>query len=300
MACGGLENPRLLLNMLDGGPLGDPSASRHLGRYFQEHPYATISTIAPNAAGAAYLRLSATYVPDADGRGNWRPFVPVPVAVQQEQEINAASLRFYGPPSALQQYVPQAVRESLLATSYALARNIDEIAYELLRTRLGLRSDNDPGSHFTVYTEVEQAPKSANVVTLSDARDRLGLRTLRLDWRVTADEAKTARVAAQELGRFLAQRRMGRLNVAAWLAADAEPENAADWGFSAHHIGTTRMADGPGYGAVDANLKYFGVDNLYVAGSSVFPSSGYANPTLTITALSYRLAEHIIETLRTA
>jgi choline dehydrogenase-like flavoprotein len=60
-----------------------------------------------------------------------------------------------------------------------------------------------------------------------------------------------------------------------------------------HHMGTTRMSDSPATGVVDADCRVFGVDNLYVAGSSVFPTVGYANPTLTIVALALRLAEHL-------
>jgi choline dehydrogenase-like flavoprotein len=65
---------------------------------------------------------------------------------------------------------------------------------------------------------------------------------------------------------------------------------------TAHHImGTTRMNGDPKKGVVDANCKVYGVSNLYVAGSSVFTTGGYANPTLTILALSLRLADHLNE-----
>ena len=62
---------------------------------------------------------------------------------------------------------------------------------------------------------------------------------------------------------------------------------------SYHHIGTTRMATNPRHGVVDANCRVHGTANLYVAGSSVFPTAGNANPTLTIVALAIRLAEHL-------
>jgi choline dehydrogenase-like flavoprotein len=66
-----------------------------------------------------------------------------------------------------------------------------------------------------------------------------------------------------------------------------------------HHIGTTRMSSDPAQGVVDANLKVHTLDNLYVAGSSVFASTGISNPTFTIVALSIRLAEHLIAALDT-
>jgi choline dehydrogenase-like flavoprotein len=60
-----------------------------------------------------------------------------------------------------------------------------------------------------------------------------------------------------------------------------------------HHIGTTRMHADPKQGVVDPDCRIHGLANLYVAGSSVFPTSGYANPTLTIVALALRLADHL-------
>jgi choline dehydrogenase-like flavoprotein len=60
-----------------------------------------------------------------------------------------------------------------------------------------------------------------------------------------------------------------------------------------HHIGTTRMASGPDRGVVDTDCKVFGIANFYVAGSSTFPTLGSANPTLTVSAMALRLADHI-------
>ena len=60
-----------------------------------------------------------------------------------------------------------------------------------------------------------------------------------------------------------------------------------------HHMGTTRMGADAAQSVVDANLKVHGLANLYMAGSSVFPTGGWVNPTLTILALSFRLADHL-------
>jgi len=61
----------------------------------------------------------------------------------------------------------------------------------------------------------------------------------------------------------------------------------------AHHMGTTRMHDNPKKGVVDANCQIHGLKNIFIAGSSVFPTCGYSNPTLTIVALAIRLADHL-------
>jgi choline dehydrogenase-like flavoprotein len=83
---------------------------------------------------------------------------------------------------------------------------------------------------------------------------------------------------------------MGRVQLPTWLAEDGEPEWISG---SHHHMGTTRMADSPRNGVVNKNCRVHGVENLYVAGSSVFPTSGFVNPTLTIVALALRLADHL-------
>jgi choline dehydrogenase-like flavoprotein len=60
-----------------------------------------------------------------------------------------------------------------------------------------------------------------------------------------------------------------------------------------HHMGTTRMHVDPKRGVVDSDCRVHGIENLFVVGSSVFPSAGYANPTLTIVALTLRLADNL-------
>ena len=60
-----------------------------------------------------------------------------------------------------------------------------------------------------------------------------------------------------------------------------------------HHMGTTRMSDSPTTGVVDRDCKVHGIGNLYIASSSVYPTSSWVNPTLTIVALTLRLADHI-------
>ena len=67
-----------------------------------------------------------------------------------------------------------------------------------------------------------------------------------------------------------------------------------------HHMGTTRMSADPAEGVVTADCNVFGYDNLFVAGSSVFSTSGWANPTLTIVALALRLADHLDGKLKAA
>jgi len=89
----------------------------------------------------------------------------------------------------------------------------------------------------------------------------------------------------------------GRVQIRDWLLSDDRSWPSfisGGW----HHMGTTRMSADPKQGVVDANCKVHGVSNLFITGSSVFPTGGYANPTLTIIALAIRLADRVREVMR--
>jgi choline dehydrogenase-like flavoprotein len=142
----------------------------------------------------------------------------------------------------------------------------------------------------TVITYCEQPPDPASRVHLGEDRDALGLNKLVLDWKIGNEEIRTAVRLQEELRRRLLAAGVGTL--------DTAPAELANVTFTdaSHHIGTTRMSSSERTGVVDANCRVHGTRNLYVAGSSVFPTSGSANPTLTIVALAVRLAEHLKQT----
>ncbi|HLO77577.1 MAG TPA: GMC family oxidoreductase [Magnetospirillum sp.] len=143
--------------------------------------------------------------------------------------------------------------------------------------------------NFTLDYNAEQVPNPDSRVTLSDQRDHLGLPRLRVDWRVTAQDIQGVLDAHRLLAEELEASGTGRLLV---------DEDAIRHGYNAvggHHMGTTRMAAGPDRGVVDSQCRVFGMDNLYVAGASVFSTSSHANPTLTLVALAARLAAHLRE-----
>jgi choline dehydrogenase-like flavoprotein len=133
-----------------------------------------------------------------------------------------------------------------------------------------------------VLLDLEQPPHRENRVRLSDHRDRLGQRRVVLEWRWRAgDEAGRQRVR-EVFARELERAGVGRLLV----SRETELDPAIH-----HHAGTTRMHPDPALGVVDGDQRVHRMENLYVTGASVFPTAGVANPTLTIIALSLRLAD---------
>ena len=109
-----------------------------------------------------------------------------------------------------------------------------------------------------------------------------------LDWRLGAREADSLRRTLEMLAEDLAAAGTARVRIGAPVAADT-PEFVG----GQHHMGTTRMSDDRTTGVVDRDCRVHGIENLYVNGSSVFPTAGWANPTLTIVALALRLADHL-------
>jgi choline dehydrogenase-like flavoprotein len=136
----------------------------------------------------------------------------------------------------------------------------------------------------------EQVPNPDSRVLLSRDRDRLGSRRADLEWRVSPVDKASAVRAHAILDRALRASRTGRVVDS---RLDHGPDWPADLRGARHHMGTTRMHADPKRGVVDADGRVHGVANLYVAGSSVFPTSGTANPTFTIVALALRLADHL-------
>jgi nucleoside-diphosphate-sugar epimerase len=138
---------------------------------------------------------------------------------------------------------------------------------------------------------VEQRPDPDSRVTLSDARDRFGMRLPRIDWRVHEDEPRSMRRMAELLAEALPRMGFPTPVLADWVCEGAD--FPADFVDVAHPTGTTRMSDDPAAGVVDADGRVHGIEGLYVAGSSVFPTAGHCNPTQMIVALAVRLADHL-------
>jgi choline dehydrogenase-like flavoprotein len=138
------------------------------------------------------------------------------------------------------------------------------------------------------FIECESLP--GNAVRLGDARDVFGRPLPRLDWRLSERDVRSVQRAFGLLGRALERSGQGRIEL-------DFPDTPDCWRAACtggkHHMGTTRMHESPAQGVVDADCRVHGTANLYVAGSSVFPTGGYANPTLTIVALTIRLADHL-------
>lgn len=142
----------------------------------------------------------------------------------------------------------------------------------------------------------EQTPTAASRIELSSRLDIDGFPLARAHWHVEAEDYVRMRRTVVLFASLISQRGVARCR----LKPEARGE---DWSgvpttTTEHHMGATRMAGNRGAGVVDADARVFGLDNLYVAGASVFPSCDWVNPTLNLAALAARLADHLIRARR--
>ena len=152
---------------------------------------------------------------------------------------------------------------------------------------------NADGS-FPLEFNSEQTPLAHSRITLSNAVDQHGLQRVHVDWHISNDDVAAAQRAFHLLRTAMSRTPACRLE---FDDAQLQARISRSIPVGGHHIGTARMAVSEQQGVVDTQCAVFGIPNLYLASSAVFPTSSHANPTLTIVALTLRLAEHLKATL---
>jgi choline dehydrogenase-like flavoprotein len=274
VAAGGIETPRLMLASDDVVRRGVGNEHDLVGRYFADHPHAPVAL----ASLPEQLTQSSLYSPRQHVRGTTVRGVFVTAEPMMRAELNlrfSASIDRVGDDPYVDHDSPD-------------EKQTEELGRDLGAVEQGL-AGGGAREVYSLFMRAEQAPNRDSRVTLADDVDALGMPRARLDWRLgELDRASIGR-SVRALARAFGTARLGHVY--------SRPERELDlWeqiegGY--HHLGTARMHDDPRRGVVDRDCRVHGVRNLYLAGSSVFPTTGYANPTLTIVALAARLARHL-------
>lgn len=302
-ACGGVENPRLLLehNATHGQRIGDEAGL--LGACYMDH-----------LSGGAGFLWTAEPTP---AKANWDPLtsrddIPIQLVWRLSDEILEAerlnNIQFYLIPFSTKKPDPR-VAEANRGWSnlkniakYAIGRDISggpfvlsdaycEIimnADAMAEVMIGAVDTSDTTDRILLRCEAEQRPDTSNRVTLTDERDALGNLRAAVHWSPSLDDKDSIVRSAIKIGEICGAAGIGRVEL-------EDHFNTRYWDASTtwHQLGTTRMATSPQHGVVDADMKIHGTQNMFFAGGSVFPTGGRANPTLTIVALSVRLADHL-------
>lgn len=316
LTAGAIENARLLLASRDHDPAGIGNAHDLVGRYFMEHPRFTSGLIEPST------RLLADDTAwDIHLLGDvpvQRKFRLAPEVARRERLANNVfflrrsswtpaftaarrSLRHYRAIIGAQELKSSAAVRRIPPGPF---RRVGDVLLGLdafVRSSPPPRDDPDGKSRddetpapLTIEVMAEQRPNALSRVTLhSSERDRFGVPKAVVDWRLTADDLRGVVRGQQLLAEHLVAKGLG--SVHSLLRAEHLPLHlqSAD-----HQMGTTRMARDPRKGVVDEHGAVHGSRNVYVAGPSVFPTGGDANPTLTTVAMALRLSDHLLARIR--
>lgn len=308
LACGGLENPRLLLASNAVATRGVGNEHDLVGRYYTDHPYFFMGRFEPSRP--EYDR--SLHVIEDYKRVGWEQrahaAVALPERIIRTEQLNGSAVYFIRRPGyktdpvyfrpAVRSFtrLVDATRQRDLPGANVgrylrqIASGIPDVARSLARQAAERFA---PRPTLALRTALEATPNRDSRVSLARDRDELGVPRVQVDWRLNASDRRGLERLHEVMRAEFARQGVG--HVVEDLTVDS-----AGWPVSMssgmHHMGTTRMHDDPTRGVVDANCRVHGVANLYIAGSSVFPTGGVANPTLTIVALALRLAATLADT----
>jgi choline dehydrogenase-like flavoprotein len=314
LAAGGIENARMLLLAGDSPERAPGNAHGLVGRFFTDHPFVNLGAVTLSGSPRrldfyfpqAVARAGGEDADGEDADGEARPAVRATMTFKREliesEGLQNAAL-FFHPRYESHPYFASAEVKAFLELWDKLRhkavpgglgpylgramRGPHRIAYATAR-KLLVR--DGPARQWRVRAMFETESQHDNRVTLDSSPDALGRPRARVEWRLSDYDLRCMRKWTQLFDARLRQAGVGELELAFENTAEAW-RSAVEGG--KHHIGTTRMHADPRHGVVNPNGRVHDSPNLYVTGSSVFPSGGYANPTLTIVALAIRLADHL-------
>jgi choline dehydrogenase-like flavoprotein len=300
LAAGGIDNPRLMLASNRRQPAGIGNHNDLVGRYFLEHPRMLAGVFLPANQDVRLRLYENQLVAGAMIRG----YLALDREVQRAERLLDVQLRL--DPSvdawAYARHLPSvhSARQLLRGAKHGrvpdhvgkhlghVLADLDGVAFATYVKMMSRRDESFDRA--PIVARVEPVPNPASRVTLSTDRDAVGVPRPRLDWRLSPLDKQSLRRTMEIFAVEVGKQGLGRVRIDLDADHTSWPEDMeGGW----HHMGTTRMHPDPKQGVVDADCRVHGIANLYVAGSSVFPTAGSGTPTLTIVALALRLADHL-------
>lgn len=302
LAAGGIENARLLLASRSEDPRGMGNTHDNIGRFFMEHLHVQSGVLIPEDP-ELLDELQLYELQNVNGRPMIGVLVASSEALRDRGILNNAA---YLSPTSME--VASSTYRSLEVLAKAVVKRRvpkDErftshitnlLRHPIEAMQIGLRGVAGGEAYeehaIQITIQGQQAPNPNSRVTLSERTDPLGFPLARLDWQLSEADTRSIRGFQELMKEAVEESDLGEVKE---LYGDTVPlpPIRGHW----HHMGTTRMSSDPATGVVDRNCRMHAIENLYVAGSSLFPTGGFANPTLTVVAMALRLAEHLREKL---
>lgn len=315
LATGGIENARMLLLSNQTQNIGLGNQNDLVGRFFMEHPVFRLGVLFPtnrqifNSTALYDLRWANNILvmgklalsEEVKRRQQLlnscmvllpRPKVYESPAVKSMKTLLLSSRRAKLPKEALK-HLSNTVSgvDDIVTHFYRRAFKLKEFPYSMNQGGWSRLADNDRRfNSFEVIAATEQAPNPNIRVRLGEERDRLNLQKIQpINWQWSELEINSILRLQEILKAEVTRTGLGQFQ--SWFELEGRTKPKCHGGH--HHMGTTRMHVSPKQGVVDENCRVHDVSNLFIAGSSVFPTGGCANPTLTIIALAMRLADRV-------
>jgi choline dehydrogenase-like flavoprotein len=297
LCCGGIENARILLYSNSVIPEGLGNEHGNVGRFFQDHAGFYVARLIPRNFRAfvdlfsSYFRGDQMFLPklqlsENEQRNRETLNVIGNVGVEYRQESALARKRRFN-----HQKSRTPGRSSFRDAMLALKSPFDSLRL-LYSYGISRRMHYPREADYFLIANCETEPNAASRVSLSSESDALGLPKAEVHWVNTEAGKYTLRTYAEHV-----REQIERLGIAEVVIKPSLLDEGDEWKRSIyslyHHIGTTRMSNSSASGVVDSHCRVHGLDNLYVGGCSVFPTSGAANPTFTAMALALKLADSI-------
>lgn len=315
LATGGLEVARLLLANRDVHKNGIGNDRDVVGRYYMCHVAGTIGDLTLNNASTTVWH--GYHV--ADDGIYCRPRLALTEHTQNELRVGNFVARLHHPKISNPSHRTGILSLLYLARKlipYEYAKRLDDgapvgqhawlrhlmnvindpwetlkFSWHLLRDRF-LSERKFPSlivvprnNSYSLDFHAEQYPNPESRVTLGEDKDAFGVPRLKIDWRYTRRDVESVQISLSLLAFEISRSRVGCFE---FDPETVELEMIRYGAYGGHHIGTARMGNDPSSSVTDSNGRVHGVNNLFVAGSALFPTSSQANPTLTIVALALR------------
>ena len=305
LAAGGIETPRLMLLSNRQQPAGLGNQHDLVGRFFMEHPHFWSGMV---VLPEAHRFDDTAFYNDVHTVNDVAVIGKLALAekvLRREKLLNQniQLMPTRRPNPFKYRRLDEKPKNSLKALLRGTATDIgadlrnvvtgwDDIARAVARR---MRGELPTRPVYIFANMTEQVPNPESRITLGRDLDAFGQRRARLDWKITPQDISSVIRTQEIIGSALQKIGWGEFYRD---LVEAVPPEGTHGGY--HHMGTTRMHADPKQGVVDPNCRVHGIDNLFIAGPSVFPTGGYANPVLTTLALSLRTADHVKRVLATS
>lgn len=282
-AMGGIENGRILKFIAVDNPSSSLGKNLNVGAYWMEHPHFTVGDIFYN--GPVYDRW-AVAISDQPKR--------------QFKPVNQGFNHYWTVGLSDQQKRKLKVLNCGLGLRINITHPDDSKTKSLIRDlmcankEIGTQVSLGLGKNYCgglIEAAWEQTPSFDNRIDLASDVDSFGIPKVVLKWKKSDMDLRTVRLTAEHVAESMVKNKLAKIRLNEWLWNGQYPEGGSLGG--CHHMGGTRMSKSRSGGVVDPNLRSWDLSNLFIAGSSVFPSGGHANPTLTIVQLASRLATYL-------